>query len=592
MVKRFLITTALEETWHNDEPVLFLGEWCCSFSRKDRWSRMDAEMLSYHWDDRAKLFADYQYLQNFYERLLKDLTAQLNEIHSVDHSLRYWRILLGPWLGSFVQILFDRWTSIQQAVSQFDLSETVVLTGYEECLVPNDMVGFINLYSGEDWNHHIYASILQSFTAVPCIRKPLQDIEVTQHSPPEKTLKGQVKRVLLNCYSRFASTLCRNQDAFLLSTRLLRRDEIRLQKHLGQVPQIWCSPPPYQVAVDRSQRKWVCRGESLSLFEYCSRALIPQHIPSTYLEGYGELVKQIGGLSWPKQPKVIWTSNAYNADDVFKAWAAEKVEEGSPLVIGQHGGHYGVGQWSFFEDHEIAISDTFLSWGWSETSQPKVKPVGQFQKRQPLHVCHADKSGALLVTCALPKFSYWMYSVFVSRQYLDYFSDQCAFVSALPSSIRNKLTVRLFPHDFGWEQFSRWRHSFSDLRIDKGHSNINELIRNSRIYISSYNATTFLESFTLDVPTVIFWNPAHWELRESAIPFFDELKCVGIFHDTPESAALHVAAIWSSVDSWWYCPSVREVLNRFKARYCHVPDNLIDKLQGVLCEVMANEKSC
>ena len=107
MVKRFLITTALEETWRDEEPVLFLGEWCRRYSRKDRWSKMDAKVLPYHWDDRAKLYADYLYLREFYERLLVDLSAQLNQIHIVDHSLRYWRILIGPWLGYFIPMLFN-----------------------------------------------------------------------------------------------------------------------------------------------------------------------------------------------------------------------------------------------------------------------------------------------------------------------------------------------------------------------------------------------------------------------------------------------------------------------------------------------------
>ena len=30
-------------------------------------------------------------------------------------------------------------------------------------------------------------------------------------------------------------------------------------------------------------------------------------------------------------------------DELFKVWSAEKVEKGVPLVIGQHGGHYGQG---------------------------------------------------------------------------------------------------------------------------------------------------------------------------------------------------------------------------------------------------------
>jgi len=53
LVNRFLITTPLEETWPNDSktPVLFLGEWCRVHSRKERWSKMNAEVLPYHWND-------------------------------------------------------------------------------------------------------------------------------------------------------------------------------------------------------------------------------------------------------------------------------------------------------------------------------------------------------------------------------------------------------------------------------------------------------------------------------------------------------------------------------------------------------------
>ena len=90
----------------------------------------------------------------------------------------------------------------------------------------------------------------------------------------------------------------------------------------------------------------------------------------------------------------------------------------------------------------------------------------------------------------------------------------------------------------------------------------------------------------MDVPTVIFWNPKHWELRDSAMPYFEDLKSVGIFHDTPESAARHVNAIWSDVDAWWTSPAVREVLNRFKQRYCFLSDDLLDRIEDILRDVM------
>ena len=397
----------------------------------------------------------------------------------------------------------------------------------------------------------------------------------------------RIKKTLVSWYSWVASILTRKQDAFFLATYLPIQDEVRMYCRLGQWPQLWRSVPPVQVAVDGHQRQWKVNGENRSEFEACARTLIPQQIPTVYLEGYDQLVEQIAGLPWPGQPKVIWTSNSYGSDDVFKAWTAEKVEQGSPLVVGQHGGHYGVGRWSFAEDHETAISDCYLSWGWSEQGKPKIKPVGQLKAKRPLKVRHAEQPGALLVTCTLPQHSYFMYSAVVSRQWLDYFNDQCDFVENLPQAIQDALMVRLYAHDYGWNQVSRWRDRFPDLHLDEGQTNINDLIRQSRLYISTYNATSFIESFTMNVPTVIFWNPNHWELRESAVAHFEDLKRVGIFHENPESAARHVSAIWEDVDTWWTSPGVQEVLERFKKSYCRLPENLLDRIENALREVMA-----
>jgi len=581
-VKRFLITTALEETWRDDEPVLFLGEWCKRYSRKLRWGGLDAKLLSYHWDDRRKLHTNYLYLQDFQERLLVDLSGQLNQIHGVDHGVRYWRILIGPWLGYFTQMLFDRWCSIQQAVSQYDLSGTIVLTGQEEVLTPGNMTDFNRLSVGDEWNHLLYAMILRQFTNVPCIERVRQETAPVTVPLSTGDWIRKLKRALAAGYSRAASILSGDRGAFLMSTYLPIRDEIRMNQRLGQIPQLWRSVPPVQVDVVWEQRQWIACGEDHSDFETCAHALIPLQMPTAYLEGYCPLVRQVEGLPWPRQPKVVWTSNSESSDDVFKAWVAEKVESGTPLVIGQHGGHYGMGRWSFEEDHEIAISDHYLSWGWSEPGQPKIVPVGQVKTKSPLGVVHAGQPRALLVTCALPRYSYWLYSAFVSRQYLDYFDDQCAFIEHLPQPIRDALTVRLYSHDYGWDQEARWRDQFPCLNLDNGRSDMNQLIRQSRLYIATYNATTFLESFTMNVPTVMFWNPLHWELRESATPFFQELKRVGVFHETPESAACHVATIWSDVDEWWSAPETQAVLSRFKAHYCHLPDGLLDTVETVL----------
>lgn len=588
LVKRFLVTTALEETWRDDDPILFLGEWCRLHARKDRWSPMDGVVLPYHWDDRAKLADDYRYLLDFHERLLEDLTGQLNEIHRVSHSLRYWRIFVGPWLGHFTQMLFDRWCSIQKAADACEISGTVVLAGLEEALIPNDMVDFFRLYVADVWNHHVYASILEHFTSVTCLREPWQG-RMSSQKPLTLAvrLKQRVRREVAMLFARGTRVLGCSDDAFFLGTYLPRFDSFKIQRRLGQVPQLWRSIPPIQCGVEPNRRRWTVRGHSRSKFEICARELIPRHMPVAYLEGYHKLVEQTASLHWPERPKVIWTSNPHFFDEIFKVWAAEKVENGSPLIIGQHGGHYGVGRWSFAEDHEIAISDRFLSWGWSEPSQPKVRPVGQLKSKRAIRVRRRGK-GALLVTAVLPRYSYWMYSTPVASQWLSYFDDQFAFVESLPDAIRKEVTVRLFPDDLGWDQAGRWRERFPGLRLDEGKSAFDDTVRQSRLFISTYNATTFLESFTMNVPTVMYWNPNHWELRDSAVPYFDDLRRVGIFHETPEGAANHVAVIWEDVEGWWSGHELQEVLSRFKERYSDLPTDLLDRVETELRDAIAD----
>ncbi len=80
-----LVTIAIEDTWpkNTSTPILFLGEWFKLYSRKLYWGNLESTVLAYHWDDRQKLFNDYNYLNDLYERLLKELSVTLNEIHNV-----------------------------------------------------------------------------------------------------------------------------------------------------------------------------------------------------------------------------------------------------------------------------------------------------------------------------------------------------------------------------------------------------------------------------------------------------------------------------------------------------------------------------
>jgi len=175
-----------------------------------------------------------------------------------------------------------------------------------------------------------------------------------------------------------------------------------------------------------------------------------------------------------------------------------------------------------------------------------------------------DKTGgALLVTMVLPRYSYHLYAVPIASQWLEYYADQQEFIEALPENIKSQITVRLSQQDFGWDHYTRWSDQSSKVKIDLGNVDINSLIRRSRIYISTYNATTYLESLKANIPTIIYWNPKHWELNSNTKKSINSLENVGIFHRTPESAAAQLTKIWDDIDSWWQTDELQSTRKAF-----------------------------
>jgi putative transferase (TIGR04331 family) len=575
---RCLVTTAIEATWPSKEvPLLFLGDWCLIHERKSAWDKRDSVVAPYHWDDRKKLHNDYLYLQSLHEELLEELGNKLNELHNVDHSLRYWRIVVGPWLGYFIQMLFDRWAMLRFVLDNNEIAEVRVLKRPGWFGVPNDMTEFQAMFVTDEWNELIYGQILD-WMEVPVEKVSSSTTNIFSSCGCVGLLK-RLKRSLVMVATQIQGLIAKKNEFFFISSYLGVRHDLLLQIKLGQIPKLWRPLKTPRSAFDQSHRDWrlherACGHE----FESLARALIPKNIPTAYVEGYKAFIALVGNLPWPKTPAAIFTSNSHIADDLFKAWAADKVQQGAPLIIGQHGGNYGMAMWSFTEDHQVLIADRFLTWGWSESQNDKITPVGNLKGFSKV-VKPKTGGGALLVEGALPRQSYHMYSAPVAAgQWTAYFEDQCRFVRVLPLELRNKVLVRLYAHDYRHCQRQRWIERFPDLKVDNGGLSMDTLLKNTRIYISTYNATTYLESLSLNFPTIIFWNPMHWELRSGVWPYFEKLKAVGVFHETPESAAQQMVAVWDDVTGWWHSIEVQTARREFCERYAHIPESPLVKM--------------
>jgi putative transferase (TIGR04331 family) len=307
-------------------------------------------------------------------------------------------------------------------------------------------------------------------------------------------------------------------------------------------------------------------------------------MPKCYLEGY-ENLNSFSKKIYPSAAKIIFDRNSWNTDDVTKIWIAENVENGCEYFVGQHGGNYGVSKWNFTEEHQLAIASKFISWGWTNEKRSNVAPLGNIGSRLKSSKNRPAKGNAMLVEMAVPRLSYHMYSVVVaSSQYDSYFEDQIRFVNALPKRLQEELLVKLNPQDYQLSQAARWRDRKPDIRIYNGRRTILEMLDKSRLVISSYNATTYLETLSENVPTLMFWNPAHWELRESAWPYFQQLEEAGILHHTPESAAMQMELVWDDLARWWNAPKTQSARLKFCQNYVNTEGSVLERYSKILSE--------
>jgi putative transferase (TIGR04331 family) len=575
--KRFLITTALEDTWLDDRPVLFLGKWCQLYARQERWSKIDAKVLPYHWDDRGKFYSDYLYLIDFYERALVDLATQLNCIHGTTHGLRYWRILVGPWLAYFVQILFDRWLSINAAANQFDIEGTIVISGCDDEMVPNDMSHFSELMISDIWNHKIYAYAIEFLESISIFKKEIIANKKNQGEGNKTSFKAKVS----NMFGKIFANLARENDAFLIGTYLPYLYNWKLNFRLQQIPQLWRSEQTVKVDLDSQQRKWAMPDHARNDFEKFLLDMLPKQIPVVYLEGYSRLIDQTHKLPWPKNPKLIYTANVLWHDSLCMAYTAEKTENGTALVYGQHGGGYGTAKFHFAEDHEIAISDRYLRWGGRAKKKTCDEGISKVRGRIS-HSINAKKN-LLFVTMTTPRYSFRLCAE-SAINYQDYTNNNFMFIKLVKESVLQNSIVRLSPSDNGRSQSAQWHDLFPTIVVDGGQRNISSLMKDARLVVSTYNQTAFLETLARGIPSVLFCDLAVTPLRETAIPYYDELRRVGIFHDTPASAADHVNRIWDDVGEWWTSDEVQIVLERFTERYCYCPDAFLEHIVSVFSE--------
>jgi len=581
----------------SDKPVLFLGQWCLLNEKNKKWKDLDYKVMPYHWSNTHLMKDDYKYINNLYEDLLDETIKNLNDFHHINWSKRSWRILIGPWLFFATCTLFDRWQSISNALNKHSITDGTFSNKNMEKLTPFDHDEFGELSKTDEWNYILYSSIFYHINNTPIKKiKSNQIIALEQKNELKnnilisKRLLGFIKKIVKSSFViKINSLLIKDNKHFIYLPYIKSKlEEFKLYFLLGDFPLInnHNNKIKDQISTNVNSRSRINYStKNKTDFEKYIRKTLPIITPVIYIEGFKKLLDNVNKNNFPKKVKKIYTSVGIWKDEIFKAWVAQKIADGTKLIIGQHGGDYGSAYFNIFENHEIKVSDAYLSWGWKDNDKIIKAPATVMIKKSE---SRWDKNGKIVIVPA--ELGRYFTQLNMSHRFADradqYYNRIVELIISLPKEIQNKIIVKLSPSDDerGNPMLSRLSNKFPEIEVQNT-SNLEEVINNCRLSIHPHDGTTFLETMGNDQPSLLIDNEFIFPRRENAKPYYNKLFDVGISHSTIESASEMIIKIFTEVDSWWNKEKVVSAKKYFCNRFVYNPKDPIKKLSKIISDI-------
>lgn len=566
-MKYFLITTSDKRSWGSHQNNIFLGSWCESFGKENP---ENLKIQNYHWDDKEKFERDIQYLNDLYETKLDELSIAMNKIHNETNNKSFWRIIIGPWLKSFIDVVFDRYESIDLLNSEYEIDNTYCLKANYLDWTPKDFNEYWNLIKFDEWNHLIYSEIIKYLGI------PFNEIKTSLMRSSGGKRKNSLKK-LFNHINNYYNKLLPNKfnKNFVVAGYFKPLQLIKFHFFLKQIPQFL----NYELEINRAITiKTDVRSKiilnSNNKFEVLLNDLIRKQIPTAYIESY-ELIKKKAIKFFPKHPEVILTSNAYDSNEAFKFWVASKKESiNTKYIINQHGGNFGICFYSSSEKHQILTSDIFTTWGWIDSNNKKIKPMPSYKLQHLKYKRRNNISNIQLVIASYPKHFYTLIDQPNASQSIEYFFGIESFLKKLENNVKRNLKIRIHQDLYGWKIKQRFCElGYKDNLEDSTSISFEKSINNSSISICTFNSTTFLETLSANVPTLIFFSSSRYLIRDNAKPMFEKLQKVKIFFETPEELAKHLNDIHLDIYDWWNQKELQSTKNEFCYNYARKSEN-------------------
>ncbi len=555
MINGLLLPIKFKENPGLAKLYINLGNW----SESEWQNSENTTTLPYY----VKRVADLEEQFNYTESLVKNILNQIQTKNlGLKHGKQYYEILFGPWLRSFTAVVLDRYMSIKHAKSIYPNFNFLIIN-YSECINRscNSSNEYLEQIKTDQYNNNIFKDLLNELN----INYIVKNITIKKDEK-NKIEKKITFKDLINKYNRLLVKLYKSKFLFY-RPYINKVDSIKAQLHLFQIPSFHiekillekdlnCSPE-LNLINENSSGNEIERILYKLIYIYMPKSL---RINSNYFES------KFNEIGFPKAPKLIFTSNSLEADDLFKHYAALKTNEGVKIITHQHGGLYGQGKFLYNESNDINSSNNFISWGW-RIDNIITKGFGIKPNKIRKNKIHSNV--VLLVISGSSRYYNGHLSVPLSNFYVDYLDDQIKFINQF-NALKNgmNLRVRLYVNDLGWNVKDKILSSCcSSVEFSEPNKSFEKDVESAELVIHGWCSTTYLQTMAMNIPTILWFNNDLFPIRNEAREDFVKLKNNSIFHENLDSL-IHFL-INNNIEKWWKSNSIEKIKSQHLIKYCN-----------------------
>lgn len=620
------IISAYQKLWINGPKDLFIVEpyvYHVLEKNEELNKFINIKVAPFRRQSKLDMINDSDYVDKKYEKYIVILAKRLNQLHATTHSENFWRKVLSMAFIRYITLFHDLF---QKCELYFNDTEYVCnILSQESYYIPLDFedhrVFFQNKDYGQEQIFSIYIKLFYPDKFNEINQQPIQLYKEIEHdglkiktSDAEQSVyKFFIKKMIKRLQNVTLKKIIRKIYTITFGNikEQIKQDNINKNMLIGIIGSYFSEknlkelitksnaliyPLDWNIDlntenenIDWDKRTYLAEFENdFDRFDKFFFNSIKYCLPKAFVEHYNK----IEGFYKKKFSKYIklqyvisegWISNTY-----MSIALALLQEMNIRHITNEHNCIFHIYAGSYIA-HVILMSDIFVTLGWDDSKIPNlVKGASLFLFT--IEGKYSKKYKILYISApANVKMPHYSSSYGIDEENAP---KSLKFVSAFLYNLKDEtlkeITYRCYPKA-NWIQLLSYNKEYILRSCLKHIKNFSDTCESSKIQmlqaelvVIDYISTSYLESLSMNVPTVFFWDTDSYYLRDEYCDFFKPLVDVGICQTNPVNAANFVESIKDNPQKWWGQEDVQKAKNEFLNKNLGKPEVMIDYLLELL----------